>query len=439
MKELKCPHCQHVFSVDEDMFESLANQVRNTVFNDELDRRTAENRRLMQAELTSKTNEMKNDFQKQLTARELKLAERDARIGELTQKMQTAVKTRELELAADLAKRDAEIARLRQELSANDKLRKLEVERETGLKEKEIARLTNEVATVKSEALLREASLRERHEAIIKEKDAAIELYRDMKARLSTKMIGESLEQHCATEFNRIRATAYPNAFFDKDNDASGGSKGDFIFRDFADGVEYISIMFEMKNEADETATKHRNSDFFKKLDQDRKAKKCEYAVLVSLLEPASDLYNDGIVDVSYAYDKMFVVRPQFFLPIIALLTKASRSAAGYKAELEAARRQSIDITNFEEKLEKFREGFGYNYMQASKKFGDAIKAIDNSIAQLQKVRESLVGSENNLRLANDKVEALTIRKLTHGNPTMKQKFNEARQSHDEASTDHTA
>ena len=427
MKELKCPHCQHVFSVDEDMFESLANQVRNSVFNDELDRRTAENRRLMQAELTSKTNELKNDFQKQLATRELKLAERDARISELTQKMQTAVKTRELELAADLAKRDAEIARLRQELSANERMRQLEVERETGLKEKEIARLTNEVATVKSEALLREASMRERHEAIIKEKDAAIELYRDMKARLSTKMIGESLEQHCATEFNRIRTTAYPNAFFDKDNDASTGSKGDFIFRDFADGVEYISIMFEMKNEADQTATKHRNSDFFKKLDQDRKAKKCEYAVLVSLLEPTSELYNDGIVDVSYAYDKMFVVRPQFFLPIIALLTKASRRAAEYKAELEAARRQSIDITNFEEKLEKFREGFGYNYMQASKKFGDAIKAIDNSIAQLQKVRESLVGSENNLRLANDKVEALTIRKLTHGNPTMKQKFKEAR------------
>ena len=427
MKELKCPHCQHVFSVDEDMFESLANQVRNSVFNDELDRRTAENRRLMQAELTSKTNELKNDFQKQLATRELKLAERDARISELTQKMQTAVKTREFELAADLAKRDAEIARLRQELSANERMRQLEVERETGLKEKEIARLTNEVATVKSEALLREASMRERHEAIIKEKDAAIELYRDMKARLSTKMIGESLEQHCATEFNRIRTTAYPNAFFDKDNDASTGSKGDFIFRDFADGVEYISIMFEMKNEADQTATKHRNSDFFKKLDQDRKAKKCEYAVLVSLLEPTSELYNDGIVDVSYAYDKMFVVRPQFFLPIIALLTKASRRAAEYKAELEAARRQSIDITNFEEKLEKFREGFGYNYMQASKKFGDAIKAIDNSIAQLQKVRESLVGSENNLRLANDKVEALTIRKLTHGNPTMKQKFKEAR------------
>ncbi len=427
MKELKCPHCQHVFSVDEDMFESLANQVRNSVFNDELERRAEENRRLMHAELTSKTNELKNDFQKQIASRELKLAERDARIGELTQKMQTAVKTRELELAADLAKRDAEIARLRQELSANERMRQLEVERETGLKEKEIARLTNEVATVRSEALLREASLRERHEAIIKEKDAAIELYRDMKARLSTKMIGESLEQHCATEFNRIRTTAYPNAFFEKDNDASGGSKGDFIFRDFADGVEYISIMFEMKNEADQTATKHRNSDFFKKLDQDRKAKKCEYAVLVSLLEPTSDLYNDGIVDVSYAYDKMFVVRPQFFLPIIALLTKASRRAAEYKAELEAARRQSIDITNFEEKLEKFREGFGYNYMQASKKFGDAIKAIDNSIAQLQKVRESLVGSENNLRLANDKVEALTIRKLTHGNPTMKQKFKEAR------------
>ncbi len=438
MKELKCPHCQHVFSVDEDMFESIANQVRNAAFREELDRRTAENRKLIQAEAASLSTQQENRFRQQLNQRDMQIAESKARIEALNNQIETAVRSRELEMAADLARRDAEIARLKGELANTDDRRRMalfeerqKASEEIRKKENEIARITNEVATVRSEAMLREASMRERHEAIIREKDAAIELYRDMKARMSTKMIGESLEIHCANEFNRIRATAYPQAFFDKDNDASSGSKGDFIFRDYIDGVEYISIMFEMKNEADETATKHRNTDFLKKLDQDRTCKKCEYAVLVSLLEPNSDLYNDGIVDVSHIHDKMFVVRPQFFLPIIALLTKASRQAAQYKAELEVARRQSIDITNFEEKLAKFREGFGYNYMQASKKFNDAIKAIDNSISQLQKVRDALVGSENNLRLANDKVEALTIRKLTHGNPTMKQKFKDARASSD--------
>ena len=432
MKELKCPHCQHVFSVDEDMFESLANQVRNAAFQEELERRTAENRKLMQAEAAAQYTRQENDFRKQLGERDMRLAETNARMEALSSQIDSAVKKRELEMAADIARRDAEITHLKAELAGTDDRRRValleerqKASEELRKKDNEIARITNEVATVRSEAMLREASMRERHEAIIREKDAAIELYRDMKARMSTKMIGESLEIHCANEFSRIRATAYPNAFFDKDNDASGGSKGDFIFRDYIDGVEYISIMFEMKNEADETATKHRNTDFLKKLDQDRTAKKCEYAVLVSLLEPNNDLYNDGIVDVSHIHDKMFVVRPQFF-PIIALLTNSSRQAAQYKAELEIARRQSIDITNFEEKLAKFREGFGYNYMQASKKFNDAIKAIDNSIAQLQKVRDALVGSENNLRLANDKVEALTIRKLTHGNPTMKQKFKEA-------------
>ena len=247
-----------------------------------------------------------------------------------------------------------------------------------------------------------------------------------MKARLSTKMIGESLETHCANEFNRMRNYAYPDAYFEKDNDASSGSKGDFIFRDYIDGVEYVSIMFEMKNEADTTATKHRNTDFLAKLDRDRTTKNCEYAVLVSLLEPDNELYNDGIVDMSHRYDKMFVIRPQFFLPIIGLLSQASRKSAEYKRELELARKQSIDVTNFEAKLNTFREGFARNYRLASEKFQTAIKEIDASIANLQKVRAALLSSENNLRLANEKADSLTIRRLTRGNPTMKAKFDAA-------------
>lgn len=264
---------------------------------------------------------------------------------------------------------------------------------------------------------------------ILREKDATIEFYKDMKARLSTKMIGESLEQHCATEFNRVRGMAYPSAYFEKDNDVKEGSKGDFIFRDYADGVEYISIMFEMKNEVDTTATKHRNEDFFAKLDRDRRNKGCEYAVLVSLLEPDNDLYNDGIVDVSHCYEKMFVVRPQFFMPIIALLSQASKKSVVYKKELELARQQSIDVTQFEERLNAFREGFSRNYRLASDRFQTAIKEIDTSIVHLQKIKDALLGSENQLRLANDKADDLTIKKLTRGNQTMKEKFAEARKS----------
>ena len=244
---------------------------------------------------------------------------------------------------------------------------------------------------------------------------------------MSTKMIGESLEIHCSTEFNRVRSSVYPNAYFEKDNDASRGTKGDFIFRDHIDGMEYISIMFEMKNEADTTATKHRNEDFLAKLDKDRREKGCEYAVLVSLLEPESELYNEGIVDVSYRYPKMFVVRPQFFMPIIALLTQASRNSVAYKKELEQVRQQSVDVRNFEEQLETFKDGFARNYRLASDRFRTAIDEIDKSIEHLQKIKEALVGSENNLRLANNKAERLTIRKLTYKNPTMKRMFDEAR------------
>lgn len=257
-----------------------------------------------------------------------------------------------------------------------------------------------------------------------------MDYYKDLKTRMSTKMIGETLEIHCSTLYNQMMRSMLPNAYFEKDNDASGGSKGDFIFRDFSDsGTEYVSIMFEMKNEADETATKHKNEDFFKKLDADRREKKCEFAVLVSLLEPDNELYNSGIVDVSYKYEKMYVIRPQFFLPIISLLVQTSRKSLEYKQQLEIAQSQSIDVTNFENQLLEFKERFANNYRLASEKFNKAIEEIDKSIDHLQKIKAALLGSENNLRLANDKAEALTIKKLTRNNPTMKAKFNEARQA----------
>ena len=296
-------------------------------------------------------------------------------------------------------------------------------------KEQEIAKLQAEVKTQQLEAESKMAVLREKYEGELKSAQDMVSYYKDLKTRMSTKMVGETLEIHCSTEFNRVRPL-FPNAYFEKDNDASGGSKGDFIFRDFGpDGTEYVSIMFEMKNEMDETSTKHKNEDFFKKLDADRKAKKCEFAVLVSLLEPDSELYNGGIVDVSHRYDKMYVIRPQFFLPIISLLVQTSKKSLEYKQQLAIARNQSIDVTNFENQLLDFRDKFGRNYRLASEKFQTAIDEIDKSIAHLQKIKDALIGSENNLRLANDKAEALTIQKLTRGNPTMTELFNKAREA----------
>jgi hypothetical protein len=289
--------------------------------------------------------------------------------------------------------------------------------------------LRSQIDVNQKEATIREANIKEDYERQLKQKQELVDYYKDMKAKLSTKMIGESLEAHCSNEFNLVRTSMFPNAYFDKDNDASHGSKGDFIFRDYADGIEYISIMFEMKNEMDETATKHKNDDFLAKLDKDRREKNCEYAVLVSLLEPDNDFYNNGIVDVSYKYPKMFVVRPQFFMPIISLLTQASRKSVEYQRELILAKQQSIDVTNFENKLNDFRNKFGGHYQHACDKFNKAIEEIDKTIKSLQKMKEDLLSSENYLRLANNDTESLTIKKLTHGNPTMKQKFEEARKA----------
>jgi len=295
-------------------------------------------------------------------------------------------------------------------------------------KDDSIVELKNKIELLQRESTIRETNVREDYERQLKQKQEQIDYYKDLKARLSTKMIGESLEVHCSNEFNKVRASMFPVAYFDKDNDASHGSKGDFIFRDYVDGMEYISIMFEMKNEADETATKHKNEDFFAKLDKDRNEKGCEYAVLVSLLEPDSELYNEGIVDVSYRYPKMFVVRPQFFMPLISLLSQASKKSVEYKREIALARQQSVDVTNFEDKLNNFRSKFTNHYQRAADKFESAIEEIDKTIKSLQKMKDNLLSSENYLRLANNDTDDLTIKKLTRGNPTMKQKFEEVRE-----------
>lgn len=338
----------------------------------------------------------------------------------------------------EINSKDQEISRLRAELKGIEAKKSLELTNAVlrtreemkdviGIKEKEIAELRNSGTLAQSRSELEKKAIKEEYEAKLRMAQEQVDYYKDMKIRMSTKMVGESLEAHCANIFNGSMRPMFPNAYFEKDNDASGGSKGDFIFRDYDDGTEYVSIMFEMKNELDDTAHRHKNEDFFRKLDADRNAKGCEYAVLVSLLEPENELYNNGIVDVSYRYPKMYVIRPQFFMPLITLLVNASRKSIQYQRELAVARSQSVDVTNFEAKLMEFKDKFGNNYRLASEKFRKAIDEIDKSIAALQKTKDALLSSENNLRLANDKAEALTIKKLTYRNPTMKAKFDEAR------------
>ena len=382
-------------------------------------------------------SELKAKIESTAQAKALELAgemnKKNQDISELKAKIESMVQTNALELAGELAKKDKEISELKSTISQSKdacQIAVLEEQRKAqdALKEKEnkIVELTGMVNQQKNEAALRENSIKETYEIQLKKKQEEVDYYKDLKTRMSTKMVGETLEIHCSTEFNRMRPL-FPNAYFEKDNDASGGSKGDFIFRDYEDGFEYISIMFEMKNEMDQTATKHKNEDFLKKLDDDRKAKKCEFAVLVSLLEPESELYNTGIVDMSHRYPKMYVIRPQFFLPLITLLVQTSKKSIEYQRQLAIARSQSVDVTNFESRLNDFKEKFANNYRLASEKFKTAIDEIDKSITHLQKIKEALVGSERNLRLANDKADSLTIKKLTYNNPTMKEKFKEAR------------
>lgn len=434
MKELKCPQCGSVFSVDEADYASIVSQVKTQEFDAEIKARLSEIQKQSEVKQEAESLKLTHNFQDKLNAKDLELSQKENEIVKLKAQLDSFNQTKQLEINAERLKANEEIAKLKSVIEQNEnKVRVAILEEQNKAKdiiqEKEntLIELRSQIDVTQKEATIREKNIKEDYERQLKQKQELVDYYKDLKAKLSTKMIGESLEVHCSNEFNRVRTTMFPNAYFDKDNDSSQGSKGDFIFRDYADDLEYISIMFEMKNEMDETATKHKNEDYLAKLDKDRRDKGCEYAVLVSLLEPDNDFYNEGIVDVSYRYPKMFVVRPQFFMPLISLLTQASRKSVEYQRELIMARQQSIDVTNFENKLNDFRNKFGNHYQRASDKFNKAIEEIDKTIKSLQKMKEDLLSSENYLRLANNDTEDLSIKKLTRGNPTMKQKFEEAR------------
>ncbi len=417
MNEIICPNCKKAFKVDEAGFADIVKQVRDHQFEEELQNRLNLADKEKESAVKLAEANIRNSLHEQLVKKDKELAELKAQS--------------ELTLSEKLNKKEAEISQLSAKIENVEVEKKLAVNEAVQKVEKERDNLANDIKTKELEKQNLENSLKQQFsielqnkDAIIKYKDDEIARVKDMKLKLSTKMLGESLEQHCETEFNKLRATAFQNSYFEKDNDSSGGNKGDYIYKETDDaGNEIISIMFEMKNENDETATKKRNEDFFAKLDKDRKEKNCEYAVLVSFLESENEFYNTGIVDVSHKFEKMYVVRPQFFIPIITLLRNAAMNSLKYKAELNLMRNQNIDITNFEEKIDAFRKGFAYNYDLASRKFTTAIEEIDKTISHLNKTKEALLSSENNLRLANNKADDLTIKKLTHGNPTMKAKF----------------
>ncbi len=404
MQEIKCPHCGQVFQVDESGYASIVQQVRDSEFHKELERREAELREKNESSVKIARMEQEKVSAEELQRKNDRIAEMDKEIQALKAKLDGAETERKLAVTEAVQEKDRELA-----------------ERALSITE-----LEGKLESKAAENELREKSIRDQYENALKMKDEQIEYYKDFKARQSTKMIGESLEQHCQNQFNSIRMTAFPNAYFEKDNDARTGSKGDFIFREASeDGTEFISIMFEMKNEADETATKHKNEDFFKELDKDRREKNCEYAVLVSMLEADNEYYNNGIVDVSYRYDKMYVMRPQFFIPMITLLRNAALNSLHYQRELAVVKNQQLDIMHFEENMNTFKSAFAKNYDLASRKFEDAINEIDKSIRQLEKVKEALTSSERNLRLANDKAQDLSIKKLTKNAPSVKEMFDE--------------
>ena len=430
MNEIICPHCHKAFKVDEAGYADILKQVRDHQFEEELHNRLALAEKDKQSAIQIAEAKVREALQEQLAQKETALIQlKSEKEAELVQKLAQ----KETEVANLKAEKTNELTQLKAQLDNAEVAKKLAITEAVQKIEKERDNLLNEVKTKELEKQNLESTLVQEYtaklqskEEIIKYKEEEIARVKDMKAKLSTKMIGETLEQHCETEFNKLRATAFQNAYFEKDNDARSGSKGDFIYKETDEaGNEIISIMFEMKNEGDETATKKKNEDFFKELDKDRNEKKCEYAVLVTMLEAESEYYNTGIVDVSHKYPKMYVVRPQFFIPIITLLRNAAMNSLKYKAELAMVRNQNIDITNFEEKINQFKEGFARNYDLASRKFQTAIDEIDKTIIHLQKTKEALLSSDNNLRLANQKAEDLTIKKLTHGNPTMKAKFDE--------------
>ncbi|MCH5325193.1 MAG: DUF2130 domain-containing protein [Eubacterium sp.] len=465
MQEIKCPKCGEVFQVDESGYAAIVKQVRDEEFTKEIH----EHEKRANAEKETAVQLAKAEAEKELNA---KLAEKEAEIsrlenekllerrskeelnrqlkeqeekllGDKTNAVRLAVADSEKASSEEISALKAQIARLNEQLRSADSRQQLEVSKAVSEKDKELFEKSGEIERLKNESLMQQQSLKDKYEQQLSNKDEQLKMkddqiayYKDYKAKQSTKMIGESLERHCENEFNKLRATAFKDAYFEKDNDARTGSKGDYIYRDYADGTEFISIMFEMKNEADETATKKKNEDFFKELDKDRNEKKCEYAVLVSLLEADNDLYNNGIVDVSYRYPKMYVIRPQFFIPLITLLRNAALNSVEYRYQLEQVRNQNIDISHFEEDMNEFKDKFSRNYRLASEKFQKAVEEIDKTIALLEKTKKDLLSSENNLRLANNKAEELSIKKLTKNNPTMAAMFEQLEE--EKAQNSHT-
>lgn len=424
MPQIKCPHCHEVFTVDESGYAAIADQVRNAEFAKELHEREDRIRKEKDGELKLLQSRAQNDMQ-------AKAAEYERKIAQMQARLDAAVKDRDIENERAQAALRIENERLKSQIQADEQNRQLAVgtalaaqKDELFEKDRQIMRLQSSLSEAQKDAALQMQAVKQNFAVQLKAKDETIEFYKDLKARMSTKMIGETLERHCETEFNRLRATAFQNAYFEKDNDAKSGSKGDYIFRESTpDGTEFISVMFEMKNEADATSTKHKNEDFFKELDKDRTEKNCEYAVLVSMLEADSELYNTGIVDVSHKYPKMYVIRPQFFIPIITLLRNAALNSVHYRRQVAELKNQNVDISNFEAEMNEFKDKFGRNYELASKKFQTAIDEIDKTIDHLQKTKEALLSSENNLRLANNKAQDLSVKRLTRGNPTMQKKF----------------
>lgn len=459
MKDITCPSCGKAFKIDESGYAEILKQVRDSEFDQQLQERLALAEKEKLSALQLAEEKLKTELSKSIAKKDSEIQELKAKVDAIQVEKQLAVtealkgleKERdtltsdieklklEMKAASELAqsqlsteikeaefKKDREILALKSELQSKEASQNLALSQAVGAIEKERDELKSSLKHLELEKSLAEKSLKDRYETQIKDRDESIERLRDMKAKLSTKMVGETLEQHCEIEFNRIRPTAFPRAYFDKDNDARSGSKGDYIFRDFSEtDTELVSIMFEMKNESDTTATKKKNEDFFKELDKDRNEKGCEYAVLVSMLESDNDLYNTGIVDVSYKYPKMYVIRPQFFIPMITLLRNAALNSLQYKTELELVKAQNIDVTNFENDLDSFKTAFAKNYDLASRKFNTAIEEIDKSINHLQKTKDALLGTDRNLRLANNKAQDVTVKKLTKKNPTMAAKFEE--------------
>lgn len=429
MNEIKCPKCGEVFKVDESGYAAIVKEIRDEEFKKEQKKQLEFE---MQKIAIQHNNEI-HDKDKEIESLKQSLA---AMSEKESTAVDLAVAKAEIGYKDSLAKMEEELNKLRTKLDKEEQKRELSIlqavrEKEKIISEKDnqITELSGKLISKETEYELKEKSMQENHRKEISDKDELINYYKDFKLKQSTKLLGETLEQHCKIEFDKLRATGFQSAYFEKDNDVKSGSKGDFIFRDFdQNNMEYISIMFEMKNEADTTATKKKNEDFFKELDKDRKEKGCEYAVLVSLLESDNEYYNSGIVDVSYKYEKMYVIRPQFFIPLITLLRNAAAKSLDYRTELQLIREQNIDITNFENSMNEFKDKFAANYNRAAEKFHDAIKEIDNSIKHLQKIKDYLLSSENQLRLANDKAEALTIKKLTANNPTMARKFAELKE-----------